>query len=100
MVKHCVSSKYSGPTCYDITEGESKIMKTLTIALLVGVLILIVIGLISYTREDKNKLSEHLGFRVVGMFVFAMFLILILYQFMVTSKSKVLCRGYFDCDKI
>ena len=99
MVKHCVSSKYSGPTCYDITKGESKTIRQLTLISLVCFAILLVIFTIYYCLDIKD-ITKKPFFR--GLFVFAgcIFLSMLVYQIWVVSHSKILCRGYVDCNKI
>lgn len=97
MVKYCVSSRYSGPTCYDVSPGERKILKTLTTALCITVLIVFIILLINYVLEvNNNTMLIKTGF-ITSLILFA---ILIIYQLYATTDKPILCRGYTDCSKI
>lgn len=98
MVKYCISSKYSGTTCYDINPHESKNLKILTTILVVAVLIAIIIVLIDYLRDDSITKSS--PFKTILAAIFVLFGIMIVYQMHVLSDKPVLCRGYIDCNKI
>ena len=98
MVKYCVSSKYSGPTCYDINPGEYKSLKVLSTALVVSVLIVITILIINHFRD--TIINDNLVFKASLMTIFVVFAVFIVYQAYVTSGKQILCRGYYDCNKI
>jgi ABC-type dipeptide/oligopeptide/nickel transport system permease component len=97
MVRYCVSSKSVGPRCYDITESQNSTLQILTIGLLVSVLVLVILAILAYLRKDQHNLSKELPFRVFGIAVFAFWAVLVVYQSLVTSKSKLLCSGYVEC---
>ncbi len=97
MVRYCVSSRSVGPRCYEITEAQNSTLRMLTLGLLVSVLVLVIIAILAYLRQKQHNLSKELPFRVFGIAVFAFWAALIVYQSLVTSKSKLLCSGYVEC---
>jgi ABC-type dipeptide/oligopeptide/nickel transport system permease component len=97
MVRYCVSSRSVGPRCYDITESQNSTLQILTIGLLVSVLVLVILAILAYLRKNQHNLSKELPFQVFGIAVFAFWAALIVYQSLVTSKSKLLCSGYVEC---
>lgn len=99
MVQHCFTTKYYGPTCYDITEEESRNLKSLNFLVIISFVTLLILWLISYLWKDV-KLTQTTLFKAVAILALSTFIVYIFYEYHVRSRSRILCTGYFDCSKI
>jgi len=97
MVKFCVGSKYSGPTCYDIPAKHHRNLRLIMICTLIA-LILVLVKFVSHLIKGQESKNDPF-IKFMAMATLILFVVYIGYSVGVTSGAKVICRGYQACSE-
>ena len=97
MVKFCVGSKYSGPTCYDIPASDHRNLRFIMICALIALILVLVKFVIYLIKGQESKNDPFIKFMAIAILI--LFVVYFGYSVAVTNGATVTCRGYQACSE-